>query len=254
MNEQLEHPAGRRRPVPADAFGGRFADAFLLDLEVLSVADLGPHLRSITFTSPDLVGFTSRPGQDVMFEVPGDEHPVRRRYSIRHQDPAGGTLEIWAVLHGDGPFARWAATAALGDHLDGIGPRGAVGLVETAAHHLFLADESAVAATFSLVEALPADASADVLVGTGDGRALALDLLAGPGVAVTWAYVDELLDEVRSLDLPPGTAAYLNGERSLVVGARDLLVRRGVPAEAIATKAYWRRGQANAPHGEPARD
>ena len=89
-------------------FGGRLSDCYLLDLEVVEVNDRRPGLRSITFGSPDLIEFTWIAGQDVMLEVPGDR-TVRRRYTIRRSDPVGGTLDIEVVLHGEGPFAFWAA-------------------------------------------------------------------------------------------------------------------------------------------------
>ena len=60
-----------------------------------------------------------------MLDVPG-ERAVRRRYTIRRSDPVSGTLDIEVVLHGTGPFARWASHAAVGDRIEGIGPRGVV--------------------------------------------------------------------------------------------------------------------------------
>ena len=119
--------ASTRRPVPAEMFGGRLSDCYLLDLEVVEVRDRRPGLRSITFGSPDLVDFTWIAGQDVMLEVP-DAHAVRRRYTIRRSDPVSGTLEIEVVLHGAGPFALWASNVTVGDRIQGIGPRGVIAL------------------------------------------------------------------------------------------------------------------------------
>ena len=158
--------SGTRRPVPDDQFGGRLRDCYLLDLEVAEVVDAAPRLRSITFASADLVGFTWQPGQDVMLQVPGTDRAVRRRYTIRRGDPEAGTLDIEVVLHGDGPFARWAASAAVGDRVEGIGPRGVITVREGAAHHLFVGDESAIPATFAMVEALPAGTTATVVLAT----------------------------------------------------------------------------------------
>ena len=101
--------ASTRRPVPAEMFGGRLSDCFLLDLEVIAVSDRRPGLRSITFGSPDLVDFRWTAGQDVMLDVPG-ERAVHRRYTIRRSDPVAGTLQIEVVMHGAGPFARGQRT------------------------------------------------------------------------------------------------------------------------------------------------
>ena len=46
-------------------------------------------------------------------------------------------VDLDVVVHGDGPGARWAATTRPGDHIEAIGPRGKVALVEGAAWHLF---------------------------------------------------------------------------------------------------------------------
>ena len=225
----MSAPSPRRRPVPADLFGGRLADCFLLDLEVACTGEPRPGTRSITFTSPDLFGFESLPGQDVMFEVPGAPG-TRRRYTIRRADPVAGTLDIEVVLHGDGPFAAWAAGAAVGDRIEGIGPRGVVTLNPDATHHLFVADASALPFALAMSESLP------------------------PGASATTIDLVESLDGLDDVPLPTGTAAYVNGERSLVRRAVDVLAARGVPADMIASKAYWRRDEANKPHGEPSKD
>jgi NADPH-dependent ferric siderophore reductase len=56
---------------------------------------------------------------------------------------------------------------------------------------------------------------------------------------------------LNDLHLPSGTAAYLFGDRHLVRSAEELLVAGGLDREAVASKAYWRRDQPNASHGEP---
>lgn len=146
-------------------FGGRLSDCYLLDLEVVEVIDQRPGLRAITFGSSDLIDFTWAAGQDLMLEVRG-EHAVRRRYTIRRSDPVSGTLEIEVVLHGSGPFARWASNATVGDRIQGIGPRGVIGLKPDAPHHLFAGDESAEPAINVMIEALPPTATANAVLGT----------------------------------------------------------------------------------------
>jgi NADPH-dependent ferric siderophore reductase len=49
-------------------------------------------------------------------------------------------------------------------------------------------------------------------------------------------------------------AAYVNGERQLVLRTVDLLVSAGVGRDAVASKAYWRDDQPNAANGEPVRN
>lgn len=247
-----------RRPVPADLFGGRLTECFLLDLEVAAVATPRAGMRTITFTSPDLVGFTALPGQDVMLSVPGDDTGVRRRYTIRRCDPVAGTLDIEVVLHGTGPFASWASSASLGDHIDGIGPRGVITVRDGASHHLFVADPSAIPFAFAMIESLPAGASATAIIATDEPTDEPADALDAPAsmaaVEVHRVATADVAGRLASAGLPEGTAAYVNGERRLIRLATDFLIGRGVPADAIASKAYWRCDQANKPHGEPAKE
>jgi NADPH-dependent ferric siderophore reductase len=241
----------RRRPVPDTLFGGRLRGAHLLDLEVIEVRDDAPPLRTLRFRSPDLVGFAWEPGQDIMFDVPGHTD-VRRRYTIRRADGAAGTLDIDIVLHGDGPFARWAAGVAVGDHIDGIGPRGAITLRADAAHHLFVGDESAVPVTFAMLEALPEGATATaVLAASLAGAVVAPD---GPHIDLRWTTSADLGSVLAGVALPPATAAYVNGERTLVREVAAALAARGVATDRTSTKPYWRRDQANAAHGEPPKE
>ena len=92
-------PASRRRPVPDHMFGGRLRGSYLLDLEVVGVDEVAPHVRLITMASSDLVGFGYTPGQDLLFEYPdGDRalppslhHPTVGSWGgnsrVRHRDP-----------------------------------------------------------------------------------------------------------------------------------------------------------------------
>jgi hypothetical protein len=55
-------PVSTRRPVPDHMFGGRLRGSYLLDLKVVGVDEVGPHVRRITMASSDLVGFEYTPG------------------------------------------------------------------------------------------------------------------------------------------------------------------------------------------------
>jgi NADPH-dependent ferric siderophore reductase len=243
-----------RRLVPDQLFGGRLRGAYLLDLEVVDIRDLAPHVRSITVASTDLVGFGYAPGQDVMIEFPGEERSVRRRYTIRRADPAAGMADLEFELHGAGGLAtRWAAGAEIGDRLAAIGPRGAVTL-RAGLSHVFVVDDSAFPAACAMLEALPPEATATVLLVTPHGP---LSRPGPSGVASTRQFFieqAELPAMIRMLGLEPPVSAYVNGERDLVRTAVDLLDAAGIDKTLIASKAYWRRDQPNAAHGEPSHD
>jgi len=60
---------------------------------------------------------------------------------------------------------------------------------------------------------------------------------------------------VAAAGLPSGSGqAYLAGELGEVAAMRQRLEQRNMAPEQISSKPYWRRGVANAPHGEPPSD
>jgi NADPH-dependent ferric siderophore reductase len=243
--------APRRRAVPDDQFGGRLRGTYFVDLDVVRVDDLAPHIRAITFGSPDLVEFSFVPGQDLMIEFPVDDRFLRRRYTIRRANPAAGTAVIEFELHGNGVAARWAANAAVSDALHAIGPRGAMALHEAARSHVFVADDSATPATFAMLEALSPDTTAAAIIVTPNGE----NSRPGPASAATvvWVHPTELDNAIAQLHVDADTVAYVNGERHLVRDAVEQLSAAGVHPDRISSKSYWRRDQPNPEHGEPAK-
>jgi NADPH-dependent ferric siderophore reductase len=250
MPERL--PVSTRRPVPDHMFGGHLKGSYLLDLEVVGAEEVAPHVRLITMASSDLVGFEYTPGQDLLFEFPDGDRAVRRRYTIRRSDPAEGIADFEIEIHdGRGPAIRWAAKAERGEHLEAIGPRGGISLRPMATSHLFVLDDSAMPAAFVLLEALPADTPATALLVTSHGTKSRPAPAGAPATSLVWLDRAEMLEMLSDLHPAAGTAAYLFGERHLVRTAEDLLVAGGLDRDAVASKAYWRRDQPNASHGEP---
>src|SRR6202167_6214211 len=143
---------------------GSLASTTRLDFEVVDSARLTPHMQRLRLTAPQLDGFGYLPGQDVMLLVAAEgDRPVRRRYTIRELEADERLLTLDIVLHGDGPGERGVRAAQPGDRLEGIGPRGKITTSATADWHLFLADESALAATFAMTESLPADSQVTLI-------------------------------------------------------------------------------------------
>src|SRR5260370_41707196 len=106
------------------AMGDRLAGALELTLTVDEVTDLTPRLRAMWLRgAPD--GFSYEPGQDLMLHVPAGTEHIRRRYTIRTIDERG-RIEIWFVLHGHGPAARWASSTSPADTIEAGRPRGKV--------------------------------------------------------------------------------------------------------------------------------
>jgi NADPH-dependent ferric siderophore reductase len=242
---------------------GPLAGATRMRMEVVENRPVTPAMQRVVLSAPELAGFAYRPGQDFMLMVAVDSgRPVRRRYTIRDIDAAGGLLTLGIVRHEGGPGERWVATARPGDQIEGIGPRGKIFPAEGMAWHLFAGDFSALPAYFAMAGSLPAGQRATVILEV-PGPADEQELKAAADVDLTWLHADgrrpgdpaALAAALADVTLPPQAGhAYLAGEARLVLALRETLAARGLPADRVSPKAYWGLGRANAAHGEPARD
>jgi len=248
---------------PFTELTGSLAGTRRLRLEVMESQRLSPSMQQIVLAAPELDGFRYDPGQDIMLLVGADgTRPVRRRYTIRSLDRGRQQLTLNVVLHGAGPGERWVLSAAPGDRIEGIGPRGKITTSPAADWHLFMGDESAMPAILAMTESLPGDAVATLVieVPVPDDEQ---ELLAPARTRVSWLHrlggpageARLLADEAAEVELPAGNGhAYLLGEAAVVSRLREVLAGRGLSQDQMSPKAYWGRGRANAGHGEPARD
>jgi NADPH-dependent ferric siderophore reductase len=167
------------------------------------------------------------------------------------------------ITDSDGPGGRWLRGLAVGDEVEGIGPRGKITLAQGVDWHLFIGDDVALPAFASMIEALPAGGRAIVI---GDVVAVAdqaiIDTTVPVELDLIWRHrdgapagvADALVAAVGDVALPAGVGhAYVFGEASVVNAIRDALIVRGLSAEQMSVKAYWGLGRANASHGEPLR-
>ncbi len=229
--------------------------------EVVTTSPLSPSLTSVTLrgNAPTLVGL---PGNDVMILVgESDEHVVRRRYSVRGVDGARDEFTLWVTTGHDGDGSRWAASAAPGDQVDVIGPRGKILLAEDVDWHLFLGDVSSLAAFYRMAESISAPSQALFVIEVSHSED-ALTTRLADGVGVTGVFVDRaqrapndpagLLSGLAALTLPPGRGhAYLFGEFAVMRALVRPLADRGLESPDVSSKAFWRAGRPNAAHGEP---
>lgn len=231
-----------------ELFRRRFGRAW--SLEVVEAFDVGPRLRRVIYTAPDLELFDHRPGQEVILMLPSEGATERRHYTIRSLDKAAGRLSIDFVLHGDAPGARHARTARAGERLTVLGPRGRHVLKDGADWRLFVGDESAQPAIFAMLEALPSGARADVFLEVEDD-ADRQPLETRGDVKLVWLTRDApagrsqvLLRAVEGHQLPPGEGhAYTLGETSIIRQVRQHLVGRGLPKANLHSEGYWRPGR-----------
>lgn len=183
-------------------------------------------------------------------ELPRDQWPRLRAYTVRAFDAAAGELTVDVVHHGDeGLAGPWAAALRPGDEVLLVGPGGAYAPSPEADWHLLAGDESALPAIAASLARLPVGAPAYVFVEV-DGPADEQPLPSPGAVRLTWLHRgtrpvgEALVAAVRELDFPSGTVhAFVHGEASFVRQLRRLLrVDRSVPREWLSISGYWRKG------------
>lgn len=183
-------------------------------------------------------------------QLPRDQWPARRRYTVRHWDRTRRQLTLDFVVHGDdGVAGAWAANAKPGDALQFTGPAGSYRPGPNASWHLMVGDESALPAIAASLAAVPDGVPVVVrLVCDGPADELPLDT---PGVLdVLWLHrngdtgdVDNLAQATRDLTFPSGRVqGFLHGEAEEIRRVRrHLLAERQLPKAALSASAYWRR-------------
>jgi NADPH-dependent ferric siderophore reductase len=234
--------------------------------EVRRTERLTPHMIRVVFGGEDLAAFPDTPFTDryvklqfprpgvrypesfdletIRAELPRDQWPVVRTYTVRALDPAAAELTIDFVHHGDeGIAGPWAAAARPGDLLRLMGPGGAYAPDPDADWHLMVGDESALPAIGAACERVRPGVPVVALLEVADaGERQELD--------ATWLYrdpaaPDQLLDAVRAATFPPGRVhAFVHGEAGFVRDVRrHLLDDRAIPRESLSVSGYWRRGR-----------
>ena len=217
------------------------------DVEVVRVEAIGPHFAAATFGGGSLADFVSASFDDhvkFMFPAP-DGEVVRRDYTPRRFDAAACELTIEFALHGDGPAARWARTARVGQRAVVAGPRGSMIIPMDYDWQLLAGDAAALPAIHRRVEELPPGARAIVVaqVDEADRR----ELRSAANLDLRWvASAEELLAAIHALALPAGEGhAWAAGEAGTMAQLRRVLIEdRHHPKESMRVAAYWKRGAA----------
>ncbi|MBB5120616.1 FAD-binding protein [Streptomyces eurocidicus] len=183
-------------------------------------------------------------------DLPRDQWPATRTYTVRSFDREARELAIDFVVHGDeGLAGPWAASVEPGAELYFLGPGGGYAPDPAADWHLLAGDESALPAIAAALEAIPAGVPVHAFVEVADA-AEEQPLTVPEGVEVVWLHRagapvgEALVKAVCALEFPPGDVqAFVHGEAGFVKELRRYLrVEREVPRERLSVSGYWRRG------------
>ena len=256
----------------------------LRDVQVSRVVDLTSGMRRVTLVGDQLGAFTSGngfpqpafdspgfdddirlvfcyPGQTAPvlpvqkekgLDIPRDQGPLSRVYTVRRWDAGTGELDVDFVKHGVGAGTTWAYRAQPGDRIHFIGPSTSKSFPSAADWLLVAGDDTALPAIARLLDELAEDARALVFIEVAEMEHR-MELRQLPGVQVTWLVrhgaeagtTSLLCDAMREAGSLPGQVfAWVAGERSTVRDLRRYLVEeRQIPKEDIDFTGYWRRGE-----------
>ncbi|MFD9281036.1 siderophore-interacting protein [Streptomyces mirabilis] len=237
---------------------------------VVRTERLTPHMQRVVLGGEGLAEFTAGTSTDhyvkllfapegvtypepfdverIREELPREQWPVTRTYTVRAWDPELRELTLDFVVHGDeGLAGPWAAHVQPGEVVRFMGPGGAYAPDAGADWHLLAGDESALPAISAALEALPEGAVARAFVeisGREEEQKIDSD------VEVVWLHRGDrplgeaLVEAVRALDFPAGRVhAFVHGEAGFVRELRRLLrVEREIPREDLSISGYWRLG------------
>ena len=238
------------------------------------MSKVAPRLISVVVTGDDLDGFTDAAPTSHLkvflpaegqaepnlpeFAAPGQTGdgpaPTVRTYTPRRYDPATKALEIQFLLHGEGPASEWAQQVKPGDKLAVAGPGGRFSLEPAADHWWLAADESAIPAVGTLLDALPETAAVDVHIEV-DGPDDEMEVSGPAKTTITWhhrrasdAFGVELAEAARAAALPDGARIWVACEAGAMRDIRRYFTReRGIPVAQLVTRGYWRAGEQNHP-------
>ena len=238
------------------------------------MSKIAPRLVSVLVTGDDLGGFAdAAPTSHLKVFLPADGQdtpnlpefapdgaaedgppPTVRTYTPRGYDTASRTLEIQFLLHGEGPASEWAQRAKPGDKLAVAGPGGRFSLEPSADYWWLAADESAIPAVGTLLEALPETATVDVHIEV-DGVDDEIELAGPAKTTITWhhrrasdAFGEELAAAAREAVIPDGARIWVACEAAAMRDIRRYFSReRGIAVARLVTRGYWRAGEQNHP-------
>ena len=225
-----------------------FTDAYVKIVFVRNGVDVGALPQPLTL--------------DSFNELPPEQRPTVRTYTVRSVDTERRELAIDFVVHGEhGVAGPWALAARPGQPAYLMGPSGAYAPDPAADWHLMAGDEAALPAISVALEALPDNAIGKVFIEVA-GPEDEIPLKAPEGVGINWIYRGgraDLVQEEMAGDHAPLIAAvkeanwlpgqvqvFIHGEAQTVMHNLRPYIRkeRGVDTKwAASISGYWRRGR-----------
>lgn len=219
-------------------------------LAALPVGEYSDHYVKLLFAPAGVTYPQPLDVEAIRRDLPREQWPTTRTYTIRAWDPAAGELTIDFVHHGEeGLAGPWAAGVQPGDEIAFMGPGGGYVPDGAADWHLLAGDESALPAIAAAVERLAPGARAKVFVEVA-GPEEEQKLVSAGDAEIVWLHRgarpvgEALVAAVTAVEFPAGDVqVFVHGEAGFVKELRRFLrLERGVPRERLSVSGYWRRG------------
>lgn len=251
-------------------------------ITVTATTDIAPGMRRVTFTGPDLRGFTAPgpadhvklffpdPATGILsvpaagqFKTPA---PEGERRIVRDYSPAAfrdhtdtPELDIDFVLHGPAGIASsWAEQVAVGQQLAIGGPRGSALLPTGIESLVIIADETAYPATQRWIDAVdPGTPITALLISHTPGTPAAYfaadaDRLAPQVFGNDEAGAASLAAALGAITPTANTYFFLAGEAKSLIPLRRYLRRElNLPKTQVEVHGYWKRGVIALDHHAP---
>lgn len=251
-------------------------------VEVVTVEDVAPNYRRVTFGGEDLATFTTAaPGDHIKFLISLDPErapmpPVRgekgfrppegappqtmRDFTPRRFDAERRELQVDFVLHESGPVSDWARVAAPGTQAVILGPRGSKVVHPLFDWFLMVGDETMLPSIARQIEELPAGMKLLAFVEV-DGPECEQAIETAGDVELHWIHRNgaepgtgtALLDALKAAEFPEGEFfTWAGGEAAQLKAIRRyLLDERGAQKEFCAITGHWKRGENDFDHHAP---
>ncbi|TWH00622.1 ferredoxin-NADP reductase [Mesorhizobium sp. J18] len=122
-------------------------------LEVVGIADEAPEVKTFTFRSDNQTWFRYKPGQFVTLELPTDDGPVLRTYTLSSSPSRPFSIAVTAKAQAGSIGTRWMFdNLKPGMHVKAYGPAGDFSLHNSpAAKYLFLSAGSGITPMMSML-------------------------------------------------------------------------------------------------------
>ncbi|MGL5812370.1 siderophore-interacting protein [Aeromonas sp.] len=241
-------------------------------LTVKHVHDVGPNLRRLCLTSPELADYPFTCGgahikimlpqagqQQIVLPTPGpkgprwedpSQKPIIRTFTIRAFRREALELDIDFALHGDiGPASRFALQAKPGDQLAVSGPGGPDPMLQAAEHYYMVGDLSSLPAISAMAETMPATAQGHIALLVPHQEDVQ-DLSLPSGVSLRWfvgspEQTEPLVSYFTALPMVSELSYFwFGGEEGLVVPLRRHVRRTlEVDRQRVYAVPYWRSGK-----------